>query len=61
MRIATGAMPPRNDVVIWWLVLLFWLGGHPGWSAGWCSAQQIKNPLIAGGNHTLIQVPPALR
>jgi hypothetical protein len=33
----------------------------PTWSAGWCSAQRIKNPMIAGGNHTLIQMPPALR
>ena len=31
------------------------------WSAGWCSAQRINNPMIAGGNHTLIQVPPALQ
>ena len=31
------------------------------WSAGWCSAQRIRNPMIAGGNHTIIQVPPALQ
>ena len=42
-------------------VLLIWLGNRPTCSAGWCSAQRIKNPLIAGGNHTLIQVPPALQ
>ena len=34
---------------------------QPAWSAGWCSAQRINNPMIAGGNHTLIQMPPALR
>ena len=36
-------------------------GYPPAWSAGWCSAQRIKNPMIAGGNHTLIQVTPALQ
>ena len=59
--IATGAVPPRNDTEDWGLVLPDWPGNHPGWSAWWCSAQRIKNPLIAGGNHTLIQVPHALR
>ena len=27
-------------------------------SAGWCSAQRIRNPMIASGNHTLIQMTP---
>ena len=31
------------------------------WSAGRCAAQRILNPMIAGGNHTSIQVPPALQ
>ena len=51
----------RNDGGSRWLVLLFWLFHHPNWTAGWCSAQRIKNPMIAGGNHTLIQMPPALQ
>ena len=29
-----------------------------GASVGWCSAQRILNPVIAGGNHTLIQMTP---
>ena len=28
------------------------------WSAGWCSAQRIKIPMIAGGNHTIIYITP---
>ena len=43
------------------MVLLVCLRGHPGWSAGWCSAQRIQNPMIAGGNHTLIPMTPPYR
>jgi len=27
-------------------------------SAGWCSAQRIKMAMIAGGNHTIMQISP---
>ena len=36
-------------------------GSYHTWSAGWCSAQRIKNLMIAGGNHTLIHMPPPYR
>ena len=31
---------------------------HPTWSAGGCSAQRIKISMIAGGNHTTINMTP---
>ncbi len=31
------------------------------WSAGWCSAQRIKIPMIAGDNHTINLYDPALQ
>ena len=40
------------DVVIVMKEALVWQ--HPWLLPGWCSAQQIQNPMIAGGNHTLI-------
>ena len=43
------------------LLVYLGLGGHRTGSAGWCSAQRIYHPMIAGGNHTLIRVPPALQ
>ena len=54
-------LQPRNDGGYFALVLLIWLCNCPTESAWWCSAQRIKNPMIAGGNHTLIQVPHALQ
>ena len=59
--------PTQCDLVQCWLVLNCyspepdWLGGHQTWSVGWCSAQRIKNLMIAGGNHTLIQMTPPYR
>ena len=55
------ACGPRNDMVIGGWSFCFDGSIIGAWSAGWCSAQRIKNPLIAGGNHTLIQMPPALQ
>ena len=31
-----------------------WRGSAYGFPRGWCSAQRIQNPMIAGGNHTTI-------
>ena len=59
-EIPTG-LRPRNDRGNFQMVLLVVLGNCPARSAGWCSAQRIINPMIAGGNHTLIQVTPPYR
>ena len=45
----------------WYGILLFGLGNRAAWSVGWCSAQRIRNPMIAGGNHTLIHMTPPYR
>ena len=60
MRIATP-LRARNDDESRQLVLLIGLGTHRTRSAGWCSAQRIQNPMIAGGNHTLIPMTPPYR
>ena len=60
MRIATP-LRARNDDESRQLIPLIGLGTHRTRSAGWCSAQRIQNPMIAGGNHTLIPMTPPYR